>query len=331
MKLSSILGLGAAAFTSATVAQAQTVDPAPAPVALGGIFNEATVTGFYGTTSVDAKDDERVDVAAGAPDLSIVKTASAATIALGAKTDRADALDTITYTYVVKNEGNVTLTGVTPVDTGPTFGLPADRQAAVNSLSAFVVTATGAATATLKPDESATFTAVYTLADLDVYHAADTTALAADEKALVVNTATSSGVTPQDEVYADADESTAKVEIFSKPEIGLVKLATLDDTNDNGFADLNEIITYTYTVTNLGNVPLTEITVADIHEEVGLASGEITSEVLVATSPALLAATTGAVSSDAEAVDGVWSLLQPEDSVVFTYLHTVTQAEVDGG
>lgn len=84
-------------------------------------------------------------------------------------------------------------------------------------------------------------------------------------------------------------------------------------------------------MTNLGNVPLTEITVADIHEEVGLASGEITSEVLVATSPALLAATTGAVSSDAEAVDGVWSLLQPEDSVVFTYLHTVTQAEVDGG
>lgn len=299
-----------------------------ASTAWADIFNEATVSGLYGTTSVEASDDESVAVVAGAPDLTIEKTASAVDISFG-QDDRADAGDQITYTFVITNNGNVSLTGVTPVDDGPMFG----GQAGTGTLSAFTVdgTAPAEATADLAPTESATFTAVYTLSDLDAYHAADTVDLAVDAKELAVNVATASGVDPSDEAYDDVDESEAAVEIAPFPEVDLVKVATLDDTNLNEFADEGETITYTYTVTNTGNVPLTGITVADVHEGASLTSGtDITSEALLTEGP--LAATTGAASTDDTTADnGIWGTLQPEAVVVFTYVHTVTQAEVDGG
>ncbi len=319
MKLNNWLGLGVASLAGVT-----------GSTVFAAITNEATVTGFYAAAEVESSDDETVPVAEGAPDLLIVKTASAPDIS-AAQADRADAGDTITYTFVITNNGNVTMSGVTPVDDGPTFG----GQTGTGTLSAFTVAGSDPAesTATLAPSESATFTAVYTLSDLDVYHAADTTLLEGAARALVANTAAASGVDPQDATYQDPDTDDAAVELAPFPELNLEKTAVLDDTNANTFADVDEVITYTYTVTNTGNVPLTGITVADIHEGAALASGsDITSEALSATSPALLAATTGAVSADDGTADnGIWGTLQPEDVVVFTYVHTVTQAEVDGG
>lgn len=322
MKLRNLLGLGVAALSgvAATGAQAQ-------------IYNEATVTGFYGGTTpadtVSATDDETVPVVDGAPDLSVTKTASAATILLGANNDRSDALDTITYTFVVKNEGNVTMTGVTPVDTGPTF----DGEDGTGTLSAFTVVGGTDTTATLAPGEEATFTAVYTLSEVDVYRAADTAALVGDAKKLVANTAASSGLAPSQTVaYVDPDTHDALTEIIPFPEIGLVKLATLDDTNGTiaDKAEEGEVITYTYTVTNTGNVPLTGVTVADVHEGAALTSGtDIKSEAL-STDGALATATPAVASSDATD-DGIWDTLQPGATVVFTYVHTVTQTEVDGG
>lgn len=334
MKLSNWLGLGAVALTSvsATMVQAQGVDPEPEP-ATGGIYNEATVTGYYGGTTeadkVTAEDDERVPVAEAVPDLSVTKTAGAPSILLGANTDRTDASDTITYTFVVKNEGNVTMTGVTPVDTGPTF----NGEDGTGTLSAFTVVGGTDTTATLAPGEEATFTAVYTLSEVDVYRAADTAALVGDAKKLVANTAASSGLAPSQTVaYVDPDTDDASTEITPFPQIGLVKLATLDDTNGTiaGRAEKDEVITYTYTVTNSGNVPLTGVTVADVHEGAALTSGtDIKSEAL--SSDGALATATPAVTSSDAADDGIWDTLQPGATVVFTYVHTATQTEVDGG
>ena len=70
---------------------------------------------------------------------------------------------------------------------------------------------------------------------------------------------------------------------------------------------------------------------ADVHEGANLTSGsDITSEALTSDGPLL--ASTGATSTDdATADNGIWGTLQPEAVVTFTYVHTVTQTEVDGG
>lgn len=305
-------------------------DPFPVPAPTGGIYNEATVTGSYNGTPVTAVDWELVLVTEGVPGLTIVKTVSPPTISEGARADRADAGDTVSYEFTVTNDGNVTLANVTPVDPGPTF----NGETGTGTLSAFTVKDSdpAVAVATLAPGATETFVATYTLSDLDVYHAADTFGLADDE--LVVNVAGVQGAEPDGTLYNDPDTDTAKTKIVLTPEIGLVKLATLTDNEDGlpDVADVGETITYTYTVTNLGNVPLSAVTVADIHEAAALTSGtDITSEALDPASPQLQAGTTGDLSTDATPNDGVWDLLQPEDIVVFTYVHTVTQAEVDDG
>lgn len=311
MKLSTFLGLGVAALSSVagSLVHAQ-------------IYNEVTVSGSYGATDVEATDDESVVVAAGEPALSIVKTASGPTIdAIGPKLVRSDAGDAITYTFVITNDGNVTMTGLTPDDDGLTF----QGETGTGAMTTFTVAGSdpAAATATLAPGESETFTAVYTLSDLVVYHAADTVDLVGDAKKLIANTAAAFSKSPQSTDFTRLAMGEAVVAVVPFPQIGLVKLAVLDDTNGAiaDQAEEGETITYAYLVTNTGNVPLSDISVADIHEAANLPAGAVTSEALLAASPARQSGTSGDSSSDDTANDGVWTLLQPEDIVEFTYVH----------
>lgn len=291
--------------------------------AMATIDNTATVSASYGAQEVTAEDTVRVTVSPAAPDLGIEKTAGSPTTENGAKSDRVDAGDTITYTITIENLGNVTLENVTPVDPGPQF----NGEDGTGTMGGFIVSGSDpeAATATLAPGESATFTAVYTLSDLDVY-------LAADVTDGVTNTATSTGDTSGGESYDDTDEATGTTALPYVAEIDLVKEADLDDTNENGFADLGETITYTYSVTNTGNVPLTGISVSDVHEGATLSAGtDIVSETLVSDGPLATGPTTATSTDDATPGNGIWGVLQPEAVVRFTYTHTVTQTEIDGG
>jgi hypothetical protein len=93
---------------------------------------------------------------------------------------------------------------------------------------------------------------------------------------------------------------------------------------------LGQVITYTYTIANIGNVAMTNIQVKDMHGtpavQIVLGGAGIKSDTLTVPGPLGAAA-----SPDTTANDGIWSTLAPGATVQFTYTHTVTQAEIDKG
>ncbi|MTV25248.1 DUF11 domain-containing protein [Nitriliruptoraceae bacterium ZYF776] len=67
-----------------------------------------------------------------------------------------------------------------------------------------------------------------------------------------------------DLVGIDPPADTTVTVVPAAPALSLVKDAQVDDTNGNGFeGDPGDVITYTFTVTNTGNVPLADIAVLD--------------------------------------------------------------------
>ncbi len=259
---------------------------------------------------------QNVPVAAPVPSMTITKAAAVPTVANGADNSIVDAGDTITYTYTVKNTGNVTMTGVVPTDPGPTF----NSLAGTGALGAY-----SPATATLAPGAQQIFTATYTLSQLDADHGAGVASG-------VSNTAGATGTTPKAVVYNIplAGKATATTTIPAGPKLTIAKVAVLTDTNANGVADLGETITYTYTVANTGNVSMTNVSVNDQHGTpavgVPLGAGGITSETLTVPGPLGAAASTNGVAND-----GVWNTLAAGATVTFTWTHVVTQAEIDHG
>jgi uncharacterized repeat protein (TIGR01451 family) len=93
---------------------------------------------------------------------------------------------------------------------------------------------------------------------------------------------------------------------------------------------LGQVITYTYTVSNIGNVTVFNVQVKDMHGSppVQISGGGTGIKGETLTIPGPLGA---AASPDITANDGTWSTLAPGATVQYTYTHTVTQAEIDHG
>jgi uncharacterized repeat protein (TIGR01451 family) len=282
--------------------------------AFATIDNSATVSGTYGaSTTTYGPSTQAVPVVTGAGALTVAKTAGAPTVnGVGGDATIVDVGDTITFTYTVKNTGNVTLTAVSPVDAGPTF----NSFAMAGTMGAF-----SPAPVTLAPNATQVFTAVYTIANLDAYRAAGVSSG-------VSNTANATGKNPGNVTVNTTTPSTATTTIPAGPKLSVSKVAVLDDTNGTvaGKAEAGEFINYTYTVANIGNVAMTNINIADTHEGSLLAAGIVKNETLVTAGPIA-----GTVDSTVPLNNGVWSTIQPGATIKFTYSHLVTQAEVDGG
>jgi uncharacterized repeat protein (TIGR01451 family) len=282
-----------------------------------GVVNVAKASGKEpGTatvTSSNATASTAITVVAG---LTVTKSAGAPTVALGTNAALTDANDTITYTYVVKNVGSVILTSVFPSDVGPKF----NGIAGTNALGAF----SPAAPVTLAIGASQTFTATYILSLTDVKNAVGI-------NNGVTNIAAATGKSPTAATIT-APNSSAVTTITASPVIAIVKSAVLTDTGGltPTRADLNEIVTYTYMITNNGNVPLTNVSLNDMHGTpavaVPLGAGGVTSDTLSVPGPYGAAA-----SPDTTANDGIWTTLAPGATVTFTWIHTVDQAEMDHG
>lgn len=182
--------------------------------------------------------------------LMIAKTAGAPTIGLGSNTVATDAGDTITYSFDVTNDGDVTIDSIVINDTGPTF----NAMAGTGTLSAINCPLT-----TLTPGQMTTCTATYTLSQADVDNAIIGGANS------VENTASASGEDPSDGGVNSGDD-TANQTIASDSSIQMTKSAgapTVVNGSDPTIVDAGDTITYQLVVDNTGNTTLSSVLISD--------------------------------------------------------------------
>ncbi|WP_411267849.1 beta strand repeat-containing protein, partial [Pedobacter sp. AK017] len=197
------------------------------------------------------------------PSIALVKTASTGgSGAVG---------DVITYTFTATNTGNVTLSGVNINDalTGST--------------------ALALSPAVLAPGDSGTATASYTITQADI------------NAGSVSNTATATGTAPDASTVSDVsgtaqtNDTPTSTTLGRTPLIALVKTASVGGTGAVG-----EVITYTFTATNTGNVTLSGVVIDDA----------LTGSTALALNPPVLA---------------------PSASGTATASYTITQGDIDAG
>lgn len=136
---------------------------------------------------------------------------------------------------------------------------------------------------------------------------------------IVTATGTPLGGAPNS-VTATATETVDVVD--AAPQLTIVKTANLnDEINADGLAEVGETTTYTYEVTNSGNVTLNTVAVQDVHEGV-IVSPPPAGETVTVPGP-------NATTDIGTPNDGVVDVLDVGATVTFTIDLTVTQQEVD--
>ena len=247
------------------------------------------------------------------PELTVSKTASVIP-------NNVKAGDAITYTFEVENTGTIDISNVVPVEGGITF----DGAAGTGTFSAITIVTESGFVSTdvdannqvdvLEAGQSAKFEAIYTVSQADL----NAMFTASDPLTAIDNSATATG-TPTIGALAPVTPSVVETGVSPAPNLTIAKLAD-DDTERN----VGDVITYTYTVENTGNVIIDDVSIDDQHT-----SSTGTSSLPVADETG--AAGNSAGSSDASSNDGTWDLLAPGDSVTFTSSYVVTAADITAG
>jgi uncharacterized repeat protein (TIGR01451 family) len=183
---------------------------------------------------------------------------------------RADVDETISYSFTITNTGNVTLTDIELVD--PLLGSP--MPGTIASLEPGAV-------------DSTTFSGTYTLLQSDL------------DAGRVLNTATASAQPPLNQPRIPSNPSSTETLLTPAPGLTVVKST---DWPDDQPIEVGNEITYTFTVTNSGNVTLNDIEISDVLVGIDLDGGPLAS-------------------------------LAPgaSDSTTFTATYTVTQPDVNLG
>ncbi|MGH2548382.1 MAG: DUF7507 domain-containing protein, partial [Thermomicrobiales bacterium] len=211
---------GQSATASATYVVQQT------DIDAGTVHNSATVTAEVppGCDCEPPVDGDETNVPTeGTPGLDLDKSSN---VQIG---DTVGVGDTITYTYVITNTGNVAITDATVTDAMPGLNW-----------------VTGPNLGTIAVGGSATGTATYAVTQADV------------DAGFVHNAATADGECGQDcDVPSGGDEVT----VTTDPPAPSIDVAKSSDPT--GGVHLGDTITYTFTATNTGNVTLSNVTVND--------------------------------------------------------------------
>ncbi|WP_189342892.1 DUF7507 domain-containing protein, partial [Ulvibacter litoralis] len=249
----------------------------------GSVTNQATVEGTEpsGTIVSDLSDDD--SILEDDPTVTdLCQEAEIALIKVGTVIDTngdgcADVGETIRYTFDVYNLGNVTLTDIDITDDLPGISI-----------------AGGPITLAPGTNDATSFVGIYTITQDDI------------DTGSVTNQATVEGTDPNGVVVSDLSDDNSILEddptvtpVCQIISIALIKTGTLSDDNGNDCFDVGETIVYSFLVTNLSNVPLTNITITD-------------PLVTVVGGPIVLAA-------------------GDSDGTTFTAVYTITQDDIDTG
>ncbi|MBU8579246.1 DUF11 domain-containing protein [Brevibacterium luteolum] len=202
----------------------------------GEVTNTATAGGEReaGDNPPDATDETRTPID-GSASLAVTKTAGDIVDANGS--GKVDAGDTIEYTVAVENTGILTVRDVTVTD--PLLG-------------GEMTDCSPAAPATLQPgDDPLTCTGTYTLTAADL------------DRGSVENTAKATGTSGPDDAPVE-DETTITTPVDGSAAVALSKTAgAVEDTNGSGRIDAGDQVSYTFTITNTGDVGLRSATLTD--------------------------------------------------------------------
>ncbi|MEU6709377.1 DUF7507 domain-containing protein [Streptomyces wuyuanensis] len=198
------------------------------------------------------------------PSLSLAKSAEPETVTAAGQV--------VTYAHAVTNTGNVTLTAVDVSETAFS-GSGTDPEVSCPGTS-------------LAPGQSMNCTATYTTTRTDI------------DNGEIDNTATATGTPPTGPAVTATDDATVTAD--QDPSVSLVKTVVGDD----GPFRSGEVLTYTFLVSNTGNVSLTGIELSDI--------------AFSGSDPAPEASCPG-------------TALAPGESMTCTGTYTLTQADVDSG
>ncbi|MCL2737221.1 MAG: DUF11 domain-containing protein, partial [Propionibacteriaceae bacterium] len=190
----------------------------------GVVINHATATGVDPQGDpVEADASSLTDLSGyQQPALSLVKTVDKTTAALG---------DTVTFSYLVTNAGNVTMKGISIEETDFSGYGSLDQRPCP--------------TTTLLPGEQVTCTATYQVVQMDV------------DTGVITNVAIAKGSDPEDVVVPSEPEESPPVVIDQHPQVTLVKSV------DQDAVTAGDPIAYTFTLTNTGNITLTNVAVVE--------------------------------------------------------------------
>ena len=182
-------------------------------------------------------DSATVPVVASHPAISITKRGAAADSNGSGLVG--DVGDLISYQFTITNTGDTRLTGVNMTD-------------ALVGLSPIVYGAWPGAVGDLQPMESVNAYASYAIQDADV------AATKVDNQA-TASANTLAGVTPTAQSPLVSIPTVA-----SQPKLAISKVAVVTDTNTSGTnGDAGDVISYTLTVSNVGNVQLSGVSIID--------------------------------------------------------------------
>jgi uncharacterized repeat protein (TIGR01451 family) len=213
-----------------------------AAIDAGQLTNIATATGTTppGTSPRTVTDtDTETVVPTAAPEIDLVKTAGDIVNTNG-NTLVGDAGDTVIYSYIVKNTGNVTLSNVTVKDDNGTPGDASDD---------FLVTL---GLTTLQPGQSTTGqSASVPLTQQDV------------DTGSVTNIAIATGQPPRGNPVTDDAQAIVTTNLPGQIQLRKTAGAIVDVNSNKIFGDAGDTVTYSYEVTNIGPVTLNNLVLRD--------------------------------------------------------------------